>query len=242
MDTVSFSKTDNGTRLFFPTSITFQNIEVKEREKGVRLIRIPNPHHYDLSQNGDYDENQLKTNCTLICDNVQLEELIPENPGDTKAVHLLIGEKTTRDYADSFALYPEIHFTNCKNVGIYLGHCIASARFEKCTINTVTAPDLRGELVFDTCRIQPNVQQEPEIFYAIKSTLGTRFSNCTIHAPVVNGKADVEMINRIGFLEINKSVQHYHLNTGLANDVVNHFKNFDTEFITKLKSHHELES
>jgi hypothetical protein len=78
----------------------------------------------------------------------------------------------------------------------------------------------------------------------VKSTLGTRFTNCTIHAPVVDGKADPELVNRIGFLKINDAVRHYHLNTALGNEVLDHFRSKGTllspDFIAKLKSHHEL--
>ena len=246
MDTASFSKTDDGTRLFFPKSITFCNIAVEGREQGVRLMRIPNPHHYDLRQNGTYDGNQIQTNNTLICDNVHLGKLIPENPNDIKNVHLSMGGETASDYADGLALYSQIRFTDCKNVSIYLGHCTASALFERCTVNTVAAPNLQGELQFDTCHLQPNVQQASESFYTVKSTLGTRFTNCTIHAPILNGSTDPKMVNRIGFIEINKSVQHYHLNTALGNEIVTHYKNegitLSPDFIAKLKSHHELEA
>ena len=54
------------------------------------------------------------------------------------------------------------------------------------------------------------------------------------------------LINRLGFIQINESVQHYHLNTALGNDVIDHLKNSGTtltpEFIAKLKLHHDLES
>jgi len=54
-----------------------------------------------------------------------------------------------------------------------------------------------------------------------------------------------EQCHRTGFLEINESVQHYHLNTALGNEVVSHFKNkgtgFSPDFIAKLRSHHEAE-
>ena len=47
-------------------------------------------------------------------------------------------------------------------------------------------------------------------------------------------------------MEINKAVQHYHLNTALGNEIVNYFKNEGTEFtpdfIAKLKSHHALDA
>ena len=158
-------------------------------------------------------------------------------------MHLLIGGDTALDYTDPLALYPKIRFTDCENVSVYLGNCIASAFFERCTVNTVTAPGLRGELVFNDCRLQPDVQQAPADLYCVKSALGTRFTNCTIHAPVVNGKADPELVNRIGFLEINKAVRHYHLNTALGNEVVSHFKNkgaaLSTDFVAKLRCHYE---
>ena len=157
-------------------------------------------------------------------------------------MHLLIGGETALGYADSHALCPNIRFTDCENIGIYFGHCIASAFFERCGINAVHAPGLRGELVFDTCRFQPDVQRVPEIFYTVKSSLGTRFTNCTLHAPIVGGKARPELIDRTGIVEIDKAVQHHHLNTALGNDIVNHFKTFDPKFIAKLMARHELEN
>ena len=245
MDIARFSKTEENTRLFFPHRIEFRNIVVEGREQGVRLIRIPDPCHFDLRRNGAYDGNQLSPNCTMIFDNVQLEKLTPQSPEDTDQVHLAIGGQDALDYADARALYPKIRFTDCEHVSVYLGHCIASAVFERCSVNTITAPDLRGELVFDNCRLQPNVQQTPADLYTVESTLGTRFTNCTIHAPIVDGKPDPGMVNRIGFLKINRSMRHYHLNTALGNEVMNHLKNKGVAlapgFIAKLKSHHEGE-
>ena len=242
MDIVPFSKTHENARLFFPRRIEFRNIAVEGRGQGVRLIRMPSPHHYDLRQKSTYDGNRLIANCTLICADVQLEKLTPKNPADPEDMHLLIGGETALGYADSHALCPNIRFTDCENIGIYFGHCIASAFFERCGINAVHAPGLRGELVFDTCRFQPDVQRVPEIFYTVKSSLGTRFTNCTLHAPIVGGKARPELIDRTGIVEIDKAVQHHHLNTALGNDIVNHFKTFDPKFIAKLMARHELEN
>ena len=246
MDIVPFSKTENNARLFFPHRVTFQNIMVEGREGGVRLIHIPDPCHYDLGRNGGYYGSQLKPNCALICDNVQLEKLSPQSPDDTEQMHLIIGGQNPLGDADALALYPKIRFTDCEHVTVYLGHCIASICFERCAVNTVTAPALRGELLFNDCRLQPDMQQLPAAFYTVKSTLGARFTNCTVHAPIVNGKVAPEMVNRIGFIEINQSVQHHHLNTTLGNEVVDHFRNkgvvFTPDFIARLKSHHEWEA
>ena len=243
MEIAPFSKTDQGARLFFPQRIEFRNIAVEGREQGVRLIRIPDPRHYDLRRGGGCDESRLTPNCTLICDNVQLEKLAPERVEDAREAHLSIGGETALDFADSLALYPRVRFTDCDDVSVYLGNCIASVFFERCTVNTVTAPSLRGELVFNDCRLQPSVRQAPAGgFYQVGSTLGTRFTNCTIHAPIVNGKAAPEMVDRTGFLAINQSLEHYHLNTALGNEVLGYLESqgvrLSPQFVARLKSSH----
>lgn len=248
MNNVSFSKTENNTRLFFPKRIEFRNIFVKGRELGVRLIRLPNPHHYDVRTDGVYDEDRLKANCTMIFDNVQLEKLPPADLTDEEddPMHLIIGGDAPQDYADAKSLYPQIRFTECENVTVHLGHCIASARFEKCTINTITAPDLRGALNFTDCHFKPDIETAPANINTVQSTLGTHFTNCTLHAPIINGKIEPDKINQLGFIELNKTVKHYHLNTTLSNGVLSHLKKtgvtLKPEFIAKLKSHHELEA
>jgi hypothetical protein len=89
------------------------------------------------------------------------------------------------------------------------------------------------------------VQRPAPQFYSVGCTLGTRFSNCTIHAPVIDGVADPELIDCIGFLEINKWLQHFHLNTSLDNQIVHHHRAkgsaLSPEFVAKLKSRHALE-
>ena len=135
--------------------------------------------------------------------------------------------------------------TDCDDIRVYLGNCIAGAFFDRCSLNTVTTPNLRGELVFRDCRFQSNVQEVQGDFYTIKSTLGTRFTNCTVHAPIVGGAEKPELVNRSGFLEINKTVRHYHLNTALGNRIVDHYRRQGTElnpdFIEMLKLHHGME-
>lgn len=247
INNVSFSKTDTNARLFFPNRIEFRNILVQGRELGVRLLRLPSPHHYDLRNNGGYDGDQLYANCTMIFDNVHLEKLPPANLTDEEddPMHLIIGDDQAHDYADALALYPKIRFTECDNVTVYLGHCVASTSFERCTINTVQAPNLQGALNFNDCHFRPNIETAPENINIVQSTLGTRFTNCTIHAPIINGKSEPDKVNQMGFIEINKSVKHYHLNTALGNDILNHLKNtgktLTKKFIANLKNHHELE-
>ena len=66
-----------------------------------------------------------------------------------------------------------------------------------------------------------------------------------MHAPIVAGIANPEMVNRTGFLEINKFVRHHHLNTALGNRILEHYRLKGTElnpgFIAMLRSHHARE-
>jgi hypothetical protein len=242
IDVPDHSKGSSGGRLFFPHRIEFRNIMVEGREQGVRLIRVPDPFGYDLRRKGGCDETGLEPNCTLVCENVQLEKLTPEALGEA---HLVIGGVEAGEYADSQALFPKIRFTDCDNVCVYLGHCVASATFERCGVNTVNAPDVRGELTFGDCRLRPDVQRALPTFYTVDSTLGTRFTNSTIHAPIVDGAADPGRINELGLLEINGAVKHYHLNTAFGNEVLGYLEGagmaLSEEFVAKLRCHHALE-
>ncbi|MBN2452620.1 MAG: hypothetical protein JXR77_19710 [Lentisphaeria bacterium] len=245
MDIAPFSRTQEGARLFFPRSVIFRNVTVEGRRQGVRLLRVPNPHGYDLRREGGLDGGRLTANCTLVCDSVQLERLVPGDPGDLSRVHLLVGGPAAADYADGLALYPEIRFRDCRGVSVYLGNCVASAFFDRCSLNTVTAPGLRGELAFRDCRFQPEVGEVPEWIYSVDGALGTRFSNCTVHAPVVGGVVTPGMVNRTGFLEINGAVRHAHVNTTLGKDILDYCREQGTvltpDFIARLKAHHALE-
>ncbi len=159
---VDFSATGDGARLFFPHRIALRNIAVEGRASGVRLMRVPKPGHYQLARPGAYDGNQLVPNCSLICDNVQLEALKPSGPDDAEQSHLLIGGEEMCQYDDEMALYPKLYFTNCDGVRLYLGRCVASVFLDRCSVNLVTAKELRGELVFRDCHLQPDVTGMPD--------------------------------------------------------------------------------
>ncbi|MDZ7616415.1 MAG: hypothetical protein U1E05_05380 [Patescibacteria group bacterium] len=245
MNIASFSRNQHGQRLFFPQLLCFRNIRVVNREKGVRLLSIPNPYQYDLRRPGGCDDNRIDPNGTLICDMVQLERTVPAKPGDARQCHLVLGGDTPAAYADALALFPRIVLRECPHVALHLANCAASVSLEHCTVNTITAAGFRGEIALADCRLQPEVRAEGDTFYALDSTLGTRLTNCTVHAPTVDGKARPDLINRIGFMEVNRSLRYYHLNTGLGNEVVKHFREqgdgITPAFITMLKSHHAME-
>jgi hypothetical protein len=66
-----------------------------------------------------------------------------------------------------------------------------------------------------------------------------------VHTPIVSGIANPELVDRTGFVEINRSVRFYHINTTLGNQIIEHYMRQGTElnpdFIAKLKLHHGME-
>jgi len=138
---------------------------------------------------------------------VQLERLTPERPGDAASVHLLIGSGAAEDYDDELALYPEIRFSRCSGVSAWLGNSIAGVSFEHCSVNVLTAPGLRGDLSFASCRFQPDLQEVDADIYAVESALDTRSTNCTVHAPIVGGEFRPELVDRTDFVEMNGAVR-----------------------------------
>lgn len=243
--TVPFSRASSGGRLFFPDRITFRDVRVLGRDRGVRLLRAPSPQHYLLSRPGGIRGGRLHANCDIEVEGVQLESLAAAEPGATSDAHLVIGSPEPAEYADEVALYPRIRLSDCEDAIVYLDHCVASATFERCSLNMVHARGLQGELVFDTCRLQPDVAATEERLWNAESTLGTRFTNCTIHAPIVDGVLRPDLVDRLGFLGINGPVRHYHLNTGLGGEVLEYLRQagaeLDRSFIARLRMHHDLE-
>jgi len=245
IDTVEFSKFEHGDRLFYPGKIDFRDITVSGRDLGVRLLRIPEPHNYDQGKDSDYDGVGLRPNCTIVCDCVDLEAIVPSSPSNAEDAHLVIGDGTAQTLADSRALIPRIRFTDCDNVCVNLTEATAAATFERCSINTVQASNLKGDLRFNDCVFRPNLEQLTERSYLVTSELGTHFTNCTMLAPIISGTSEPDAIDHLGILEINRTLNHYHLNTALGNDVLRHLEAagvvVSPEFVAKLRSHHALE-
>jgi hypothetical protein len=52
-------------------------------------------------------------------------------------------------------------------------------------------------------------------------------------------------VDRTGFLELNGAVRHYHINTGLGNQILEYARDegieLDPDFIARLKLRHALE-
>ncbi len=244
-----FSTTEDGARHFFANQISARNVTVAGRQQGVRLMNIPEPYHYDLGREGSYDGIQLKPNCQMVFENILLEELPPSKPNDPEHAHFRIGNKGSTPYQDSKALYPHVRITNCPNLSAYLGGSAANLSVTDTTIDRCTAAadgPLRGSLNLQSCRLAPQVIEGTEPIYALDAELGTHLTNCTVHAPRVAGVAKPDQADRLEFIQPNKRVRFYQLNTAIGNDLLAHFKAKKIElhpnFIAMLKSHHGLES
>ena len=249
MKVAAFSKTKGGHRLFFPDYIEFRNVMVQGRDKGLRLIEISNPQHYQLAKSGGYDGTYLNTNSSIVFDQVQLENLETVDAAKGEPVHLSIANTKDDKYEDQFALYPEIRLVGCNNVVARLGSNVVNAHFQRCSLSSVTGNEqgsMPGGFSFTDCSFQPAVKVDKTIFYALASSLGTNFTNCTIHPPKINGTSKPELTDRYGFIQLNKTVRYNHLNTQLGNEILSHYKTrglvFKAQFINMLKCHHQLEA
>ncbi len=60
------------------------------------------------------------------------------------------------------------------------------------------------------------------------------------------GRPAPELVDRLGILEVNGAVRHYHLNTGLSGDVLAYLTaqgtTLTSDFIARLRNHHMLEA
>ncbi len=249
MQVAQFSTTKEDAIVFFPHAISFRNVTVTGRDKGVRIASIPSPYHYLMPQAGAYDGNRLQTNCQMVFSHVQLEAIPESVPGAQLSPHLLLGTKGSMAYQEERGLYPEIQVTNCPNLCLSLGGSAANVIVSDSTIDRITAANegpLRGKLVLNNCLFSPRVKAGTKPIYALDAELGTHLTNCTVDAPTVNGTAKPEAFDQTEFVQINKKVRYFQLNTALSNQMLKHLKNqnitLKPAFISMLKSHHELES
>ncbi len=235
--------------VFFPHLISARNVTVAGRSQGIRLANIPDPYHYWLPKEGVYDGDLLQANCQMIFDTIDLEEMPESEPGSTKHVHMRLGETAKSNYAKSHGVYPNIHVTNCSDLSMYLGGCAANVHLSDCQIDHLTAASggpLRGKLALTNCNLRPKVKAGSEPIYALDAELGTYLTNCTLHAPLVDGSADPATFDRLGFVQINRLVRYHQTNTSLSSGMLKSIQEkqlaLKPEFIAMLKSHHALES
>ena len=243
----TFSQSHGG-RVYFPSHMEFRNIVVEGREQGMRLLNIPDPQNYLLSKSGSYDGVQVKSNCKIIFEDIHLEKLTEDDPQSAQHVHLILKKPQNSAYKDGHALYPEIIVSRCNEFAAHLGGNIAEITVDHSKVVRFTGADtgvVPGSLTFTNCKFEPLVKDNARAFYLLGAELGTSFINCMVFSPQVEGKARPDLVDKVGFLQINKAVHYNHINTRLGNDILNYYKSkgikISPAFISMLKAHHELE-
>lgn len=240
-----FSADSTGRRLLFPHRLTFRDIEVTGRAQGVRLVNIPDPYQYDVRQPGGFDAGGLRPNCLLVCERVQFEQTVPGQPGAADGAHFVLGRDEPGTYVDERALYPQLVFIDCDHVVLRLTNCVAGVTVERGSVNVVTARAVTGDIGFNRCRFQPRVAAADGPLYELEASHGVRFTNCTLHAPVIGDAPAPSRLGRYGFVELNQNLRHAHLNTTFGPDVMAYLREQGTpptpEFIARLRAQHPLE-
>lgn len=246
----AFSKTSTGAspRLFFPQMIECRNVFVSGRDKGVRMLHIQDPFHFDLRQLGGMDDTRIIPNCTMRFENIQGEDVPPQAAQSRTHVNFLLAGLSTAPYADEYALYPRIDFVR---VGSFFGHfqgAVADVVLSRSTVRSIDAYEggpMRGKILLDQCDIRANATGDGTLFY-LNTRLGTSFVNCTVHPPIVDGVKRPDLVSRYVFVEPNKAVRYAHLNTRFSADLMEALATAGTplepEYIEMLRAHHPDES
>jgi len=228
-----FSVMEHGERLSFPNFIKFENIEVIDRKKGIRLLSIPDQGGYQVDKEGGYKNNILQTNVILNFNNVQLEDLSEE----INQSHFTM--QASKELLNNNSLYPSIQFSNCANIAIQHNGYMANIFFEKCAVANITGNEnkpLKGRFVFLNCEFNPTIRNKIENVYSLFSMSGTFFSNCIINPPVYLGVERIDLFDKIGFVELNKNVHFNHSNSSLNNNIIEFYKDeIDPQFLLRLK-------
>lgn len=244
-----FSRASSGGRVFFPSHLEFKNIVVEGREQGMRLLTIPDPQTFQLSKPGSYDGVQVMANCKMFFEDIHLENLPATDPQSASQVHFSLQKTGASQYADQYALYPEIRVSRCNEFAAHLGGAVLEMTIEHCKIVRFTGSDeghVPGSLNFNGCKFEASVIKTEKPYYMLSSELGTSFMNCVVYAPLVDGTPHPDLVDKIGFIRLNKAVHFNHLNTRLGRDIINFQKSkgirFSDRFISMLKAHHEMET
>ena len=240
-----FSVSDKGERLFFPKSIIFKNVFVEGRDKGVRIMELPDPQSYFISSSGSYDGSFIDYNSFIHFDSIQLEKIKKEEDNPN---HLKINFNSMGNGYDRNSLYPKIQISNCNAFAGDFGEMVAGVLFENSSVNRVSVGSenkMPGELSFYNCKFLPFLLDSNEKPYHLSTKLGTTFLNCVFLAPREDDEIGYASLSLLDFMVVNKSVLYNHINSRLGNDVLKYYKSkgikLSQEFIAMLKNHSDLE-
>ncbi len=244
-----FSKATYGGRVLFPSHMEFKNIVVEGREQGMRLLNIPDPQNFKLAKVGSYDGVQIQPNSKMIFEDIHLEKLPVADAQSADQAHLVLRNSSNAGSIDAHGLFPQIRVARCNEFAAHLGGNKVEMTVDHCKIMRFTGMNndsVPGSLSFSNCKFEASVSSAEEPFYTLKAQLGTTLLNCIIYSPRVNDIPRPELLDKIGFIKLNKAVYYNQVNTRLGNDIIKYQKSvgikLSERFISMLKAHHELES
>ncbi len=246
MSLCDFSEMDYGERIVFPKSVQLKNIIVHGQKRGVRIVTLYNPKGYYVEAEGSCDEIELKHNCKILVDNVALEDFSGQKASENNN-HILI-KGGSQDSKDSHSLFLQVEIANCPSVTMDVSGVPAKVIIRNSNLSAFKSKGfgtMKGEIYLSECRILPEVLTKEEVKVELDTTLGTVFSNCTIHSPKISGKFEPSITSSYGFIKINEKLNFNHSNTMLGKDILNYLKakgvSLTSKFINNLKSHSDLE-
>ena len=130
MDVESFGRFSHGDRLFFPHRLDFRRISVENRDRGVRLVDIEEPSDYEQVRSGSYDGKRLFPNCTIVCEDIELERQLADDE-----FHLRIGHGPSG--YDDRSLHPDIRLSDCDDARLHLDTDVVAAWFIRSPGSTI---------------------------------------------------------------------------------------------------------
>lgn len=243
MQTSTFSRTRQGERLFFPKNIICDNITVKGRKKGARILKVTSPQTYLLPEEGGNEGGYVNCNSIMHFNNIQLEKMSSNKPVD---FHFHITGVEQNEYNQN-SLYPRIHFSNCNNLSIDIGGAMSQLFIEHCVVShlsTGMAKKLIGEVSLFGCKLVPQIFDLELKPYYIETETGASFINCVFYLPRYNETIKPELLEFTDLIKINKSVKHNHVNSRLGRDILEFLDSKSIRlkkgFIRKLQSNYEI--
>lgn len=223
MELSDYSVTATGDRLFFPEHLRFENVRVRSREKGVRIARLVDCKGHQLGKAGIYDGDIIKTNAYWHFENVDLQDVSPEQHlRDQYHLVSIPGQNAQSSYhPDS----PHLHLVvrNCPAFSADLTGIRLKLQIEQCTIHQLILQDqdqLEGEVTFQDCHLIPVPLTEYASPYHLDASLGTSLLNCVIHLPLMDKTLEKSDLKLISFVRFNEHISYNHLNTRLSNGLI----------------------
>ncbi len=226
----------------FPTECVFKDIRVEGREKGIRLMELRDFSKLNNDKKTD-SELYFEPNTKMLFSNIMLEKFDDNILAEGEEYHLSL---LSSDENETH-FYPEITVEDCHFFVGRLNNCKFNLVFKQCILTEISNAKgkTKGSMFFSSCHFVPSIHSKQDVAFSLDAEQGTSFLNCELHAPLENNVPKIEQLNRLGFMELNKSIRYNHLHTHLGKDILTAIKNkgipLQKEFIEKLKNNYETD-